>query len=81
MRFGFAAAGCRFVEGMTMEQVRPRRQSHAAARPISNTRIGGASVPLTFFDGNESTWQDDATFQESWQLNDPSMPDWLKQHL
>ena len=31
-----------------------------------------------FFDGNESTWQDDATFQESWQLNDPSMPDWLK---
>ena len=34
-----------------------------------------------FFDGNESAWQNDATFQESWQLNDPSMPDWLRQHL
>ncbi|GEE01429.1 hypothetical protein nbrc107696_18750 [Gordonia spumicola] len=33
------------------------------------------------FDGKESTWQNDETFQESWVLDDPSMPDWLRQIL
>jgi hypothetical protein len=34
-----------------------------------------------FFDGDENTWQKDETLEQSWQLNDPSMPDWLQQHL
>ncbi|MFA4895663.1 hypothetical protein [Microbacterium sp.] len=34
-----------------------------------------------FFDGDESTWQHGETFEQSWALDDPSMPDWLRQHL
>ena len=34
-----------------------------------------------YFDGNESAWQDDETLQESWQVTDKSMPDWLRQYL
>lgn len=34
-----------------------------------------------FFDGKENTWEEDETSQESWGVNDPSMPDWLRQHL
>jgi hypothetical protein len=34
-----------------------------------------------FFDGKENTWEEEETFHESWGVNDPSMPDWLRQHL
>lgn len=34
-----------------------------------------------FFDGDESTWQVDEHVEDSWHIDDPSMPDWLKQYL
>lgn len=34
-----------------------------------------------FFDGDENTWQKDETLQDSWKVDDSSMPDWLRQHL
>lgn len=34
-----------------------------------------------FFDGHENEWHYDEAVEESWNINDPSMPDWLKQHL
>ena len=34
-----------------------------------------------FFDGKESNWGEEETLQEAWEVNDPSMPDWLRQHL
>lgn len=34
-----------------------------------------------FFDGDESYWDEDVTFEESWEVEDPSMPDWLRQYL
>lgn len=34
-----------------------------------------------FFDGDENIWERDETFEESWDLNDSNMPDWLRQYL
>ena len=34
-----------------------------------------------FFDGEESSWDHDETEVDSWELNDPDMPDWLHQYL
>ena len=33
------------------------------------------------FDGDESNWNEDETLVESWTLNDPNMPGWLKQYV
>ena len=34
-----------------------------------------------FFDGDENTWQEDESLEGSWAVDDPSMPEWLKQYL
>ncbi|MGP5498094.1 hypothetical protein [Corynebacterium flavescens] len=34
-----------------------------------------------FFDGDENTWQTDESVEDSWAIDDPSMPDWLKQYI
>ena len=34
-----------------------------------------------FFDGNESDWEEEETIVDSWNLDDPSLPDWLQQYL
>jgi hypothetical protein len=34
-----------------------------------------------FFDGDENTWDESESAEESWALDDPSMPDWLRQYL
>ena len=33
------------------------------------------------FDGHESEWIEEEQVEESWALEDPAMPDWLKKHL
>ena len=34
-----------------------------------------------FFDGDESNWEHDEELVESWETDDPSMPDWLQQYI
>lgn len=34
-----------------------------------------------FFDGDESNWEEEEEIVDSWSIDDPSMPDWLKSHL
>lgn len=33
------------------------------------------------FDGHESDWSESERKECSWALNDPTMPDWLKQYI
>ena len=33
------------------------------------------------FDGSESTWDTDEKVETSWTLDDPDMPDWLRNYL
>lgn len=33
------------------------------------------------FDGNESTWEEGEEVVESWSIDDPKMPSWLKQYI
>jgi hypothetical protein len=32
-----------------------------------------------FFDGDENIWQEEEALQDSWGVDDASMPDWLRQ--
>ena len=34
-----------------------------------------------FFDGCENEWREDEVVVESWSINDPSMPEWLKSYI
>lgn len=33
------------------------------------------------FDGHESSWEERETRKESWKINDPNMPSWLRDKL
>ena len=33
------------------------------------------------FDGDESNWEEDEHEEESWALDDPNMPEWLRQYV
>ncbi|MDN3227199.1 hypothetical protein QWJ06_10795 [Kocuria rhizophila] len=34
-----------------------------------------------FFDGDESTWQRGETSEASWAVDDPNLPEWLRQYI
>ena len=34
-----------------------------------------------FFDGHENNWETSETLEESWDINDSSMPQWLRNYL
>ena len=34
-----------------------------------------------FFDGRENEWREEEEIEEHWNLNDESMPDWLKNYI
>lgn len=34
-----------------------------------------------FFNGDENEWEEGETEETSWNINDPDMPEWLKNHI
>lgn len=34
-----------------------------------------------FFDGHESDWEREETIEARWDIDDPTMPEWLKQYI
>ena len=33
------------------------------------------------FDGSESEWYEEEEYTDSWEMDDPDMPEWLKQYI
>lgn len=33
------------------------------------------------FDGDESSWITEERIEQSWTVNDPALPDWLRQYI
>lgn len=63
------------------------RAGHGKSYHWNEYRLEGGSVVKynchrhKFFDGNENTWDESESVEQSWALDDPGMPDWLKQYL
>ena len=34
-----------------------------------------------YFDGDENNWERDERVEATWDIDDPSVPEWLKQYL
>ena len=34
-----------------------------------------------YFNGDENVWEEEETEEASWNVDDPSMPEWLRDHL
>lgn len=34
-----------------------------------------------FFDGDENVWNNDENAVDTWDISDPGLPEWLRQHL
>lgn len=34
-----------------------------------------------FFDGHENEWETDEEVVDSWKIDDPDMPEWLRQYI
>ncbi len=33
------------------------------------------------FDGHENEWQEGENYEQSWEIDDPDLPDWLHRYL
>ena len=34
-----------------------------------------------FFDGKENNWHEEENIENTWEIDDPDMPDWLKKYI
>ena len=34
-----------------------------------------------FFDGHENNWEKEERIEQTWDIDDPNMPDWLHKYL